>query len=255
MKRELTLRKEKIHQQLMEMRMRKINPNPIDVNISEENETYSEYNRIDSAAAKVSFIADYIGQLNFEGFIMEPGTYYQNSYKSQEITKYLLNEFKTFTSELEVEDKESELKIQIPEEVLKNLMLEMYFTDDVQVKMVISSILCDLTANTELVSNFYVDNEYYTNIIFKMTYLDNTPLIQNLLTIMNNVFLDYPGKVFDVLQRFPFHVRIFELLKTYGGRNEETKNFQIELFNILCSFCLMINKLKRENFFEVYFKF
>ena len=169
-KRTLTLRKEKINQKLMSLRLTKCRPLEMKFQVQENNEYYKEYLLLQSSSAKVNFLMNYMEkEINLDNLPLDPSIFYNSAYRTPMLTKYFLKELSSFTETLEEEDKNSEIKINIPEKIVSNLIKELYFTEDNQIKWIISSILMDLTFTSQLVTKLFIDNDYYLlQIIYKL---------------------------------------------------------------------------------------
>ncbi|MCQ2820367.1 MAG: hypothetical protein MJ252_24130 [archaeon] len=215
---------------------------------------YRRYQNTPTENGKVEYLIKYLeDNMNLDQFtILENG--YQTPNQNCEtppIAKYFLNELKNFASKLEEEDPNSDFKLVIPEKVILNLTKLMYFANDMQVKIIVSFLLYFFTGNSQIISRYFMNNSIYFEILFKLSFSNEFILVKNILCIFSYVLTDNSKQTFDILQAFPFHIRIFEILKANGVTIHLESNFERELIRMIHKITSFLIETKHIDFLDV----
>ena len=226
----LSLRKHKIDNELINFR-RKTYSLLYEVQQDDSSQILRDFFEIREDNLKSEFLVNYFTtNLNFDNVNIDPNSFFtfNPSYQTADEVKCLLNELKKLTDKLDENEEEVESHgIRFPDLFLKNIIYEMLLTSDIQTKQIISFIIASFARNSELVTQQFLRNPEFINILFKLTYYNDILFVDNIFNIFACIVYDFKHETIKLLQAYPFHTRIIEILAASGVSITLEKEFEL----------------------------
>jgi len=136
-------------------------------------------------------------------------------YISKDVIKFTFQELKTILNKIEEENEnnnEENKLISLEKNIFNKIMYELYFTNEIQLKYLILECLLSLTIVSTKVTSFFFKDKDYFNLLLNLTYIKNKDIVNNIIIIMNNCFIDNNKEIFQILKDVPINIRIKEII-------------------------------------------
>lgn len=191
------------------------------LNLSRYESQINTYNSIKDQANKVEWLINsLISESKQVDLFSEKVLFYDSSSNyennTNDLVKFCLCKLKEFSDEVDENDNETDLYL--PKELFISLVTEAYTSNDIRVKNIALDILINFSSVSTSLTKFFVEKEEGKKkpfaVLFSMTFMQSPQTISNCFLLIGNIFIDCKKEIEDVIQIYPIHHRIREILQS-----------------------------------------
>ena len=139
----------------------------------------------------------------------------KSEYISKDVIKFAFQELKTILNNIEDENeknKDENKMISLEKNIFNKIMYELYFTNEIQLKYLILECLLSLTVVSVNVTSFFFNDKDFFNLLLNLTYIKNKDIVNNIIIIITNCFIDNNKEIFQILKDVPINIRLKEII-------------------------------------------
>ena len=210
------------------------------LNISQYESQINTYNLIKDTTSKVEWLINSIiseskklDLFSEKVLFYDSSTNYENN--TNDLVKFCLCKLKEFSDEVDNNDNETDLYL--PKELFFSLVTEAYTSNDLRIRNIALDILINFSSVSSSLTKYFVEEEGKKKpfgILFSMTFLQSPQIISNCFLLIGNIFCDCKNEIEDIIQIYPIHHRIREILQSNIDIDpKEIINFHLSCLSIL----------------------
>ena len=187
---------------------------------NDEKNTYEKINENE----KYNFLINLIDKnINDNNLFSNKNLYFLNTnefinkseYISKDVIKFAFQELKTVLSDFEDENeknKDENKLISLEKNIFNKIMYELYFTNEIQLKYLILECLLSLTVDSVNITSFFINDKDFFNLLLNLTYIKNKDIVNDIIIILTNCFIDNSKEIYQILKDVPINIRLKEII-------------------------------------------